>query len=126
MVLATVLATCAVILSLVAVYYAVDSKRVALLCVPKKIIDGQNDLGERVRAVEAESAAVRVSMVSWVAEMTGLMESVEGCLGQIETKRRKTSAAAARMDRENGGQEADPATFTRAQLTQLARDRGVY
>lgn len=126
MVLGAILAGIA---ALAAVSAAVFCQRCASLAArgaPKALADGHQAVVERLLAVEGESASVRANMVSWVAEITGIMESVEGCLAQIETKRRKTSAAAAKIDRDNGGAEPDPSTMTRAQLQQLARERGVY
>lgn len=122
----------AVVLALGALIYCQKLASLAARGAPKALVDGYKVVLDRLQAVETESGSVRALMSSWVADITGLMESVEGCLAQIETKRRRTTTAARRLDRENGGAEQlDPAHMTRenstvAQLTQVARDRGVY
>jgi len=125
--LSAILACLAAVVAIGALGYAHKCASLAARGAPKQLLDGFTDLSSRVQAVESESANVRANMVSWIADITGLMESVEGCLGQIESKRRKTASAAARIDRDNGaGKELDPANMGRAELMQLARERGVF
>jgi len=119
-----ILGSLALLIAFAAAFYAQRCASLAARSGPKQLTDGYQALMDRVVAVEGESANVRANMVSWVADITGLMEAVEGCLAQIETKRRKTAAAASRIDRDNGAGEQDPAQMDRPALMQLARQRG--
>lgn len=115
----------AVLIALGALGYARKCASLAARGAPNALVEAFTALGERVDAVETESTSVRANMVSWVAEITGVLESVESCMAQIETKRRRTASAAARIDAGNGTGEVDPGQLDRFALMQLARDRGL-
>ena len=110
----------ALVVSAIALGLCVQACRVVARGAPEALRAYVDQLSESVRRVEAIAEAHDGKLVEWRTEMQGLYESVEGMLDSVETKRRRTAAAASRM---NGAQEQQPTS--RADWDQVARNRGL-
>jgi len=100
--------------------------RLAARSAPDQLVRQVGALRVEVKECRDEMHEYRARVVSWRAELEAVLESVETVLSQIERKRRSTTAAAAKLDQNNGPQGGDPMTMDHAQLEKLARERGLW
>jgi hypothetical protein len=113
----------AVVLAGVASAFAYQATAYTRQSVPKRIVDGVEDLKRRVLAAEEIVALHETRSIQWRQQMDGILEAVEDALERVERKRRSTAAAASKIKAQNGGEAPQS---LEAEIARRAREQGLW